>query len=65
MKKPRYEIEQNPETSVFMVLDNESQIVVHNEDGTTEQGRLVAGFKTRPEAEKWVNRMNLRHAWGV
>ena len=63
--KNRYEIEQHPETENFLVLDNKSQIKVHHEDGSISQGRFIAGFKTKAEAEKFIDRMNLRDAWGI
>ncbi len=64
-KQVRYEIEQNEETKMFIVLDHESQIKVYDENGSVSQGKFVAGFKTKSEAQAFVDRMMLRHVWGI
>lgn len=60
-----FTVKQNLKTKMFEVHDSQSKIVVHCENGNTYQGTFVAAFKTKVEAEKFADRMNLRNAWGV
>lgn len=64
MRNTRYQIEQDQETKNYIVYDNQSEIKVHHEDGTITQGTFVAGFKSKQDAQKFCDRMMLRHVWG-